>query len=135
MNETDLCKSLVQQAFNHRSMANVGLIDNFEKRELMIRSELWKAAGYNVEEVKHRYENDNVTKSKKLALVSLYKAWSAFSKGLRHAFLAKHSAVFVPRIGTLFNQQKTDDDDETYIVTVFSPAKEFAKALQIDRDE
>jgi hypothetical protein len=49
--------------------------------------------------------------------------------------LAKHSAVFVPRIGTLFNQQKTDDDDETYIVTVFSPAKEFAKALQIDRDE
>lgn len=134
MTETDLCKSLVQQAFNHRAMVNVGLIDGFDRKELVIRTELWRAAGYTVEEVKHRYEVETV-KSKKQALVMLYKAWSAFSKGLRHLFVAKQAAVFVPRIGTFFNTQRTNDDDETVVASVFVPAKELARTMNIEREE
>lgn len=50
INETEICKAVVRAAFDSKSMPNIGLIDNFEKKELMIRNTLWEAAGFKIED-------------------------------------------------------------------------------------
>ena len=62
---------------------------------------MWKAAGLNLEE--GAFSPESAAKGKKLALVTLYKAWSAFSKGLRHTFCDKQRPVTIPKIGSFFN--------------------------------
>ena len=56
MNETDVCKAFVKAAFANRPMPNYGLIDNFDKRELIIRNLLWEAAGFKIEDSTLRYK-------------------------------------------------------------------------------
>ena len=91
MNETDVCKAFVKAAFANRPMPNYGLIDNFDKRELIIRNLLWEAAGFKIEDSTLRYKYALAgIKGKKYSLVCLYKVWSAFTKGLRYILLSKH---------------------------------------------
>jgi long-subunit fatty acid transport protein len=107
----------------------LGLIDQFDKRELLIRSELWKAAGFHIEDSKTRYQVKQATvKGKRFALVMLYKVWSAFSKGLRYTFVTKQQAVNLPKIGVFYNQQ-TSEDALPDVTTVFCASKEVSKAV------
>jgi hypothetical protein len=91
-------------------------------------------------------------KAKKYALVQLYKVWSAFSKGLRHAFIAKQQAVYIPKIGMFFNRQKRSEKSletsprvkegepksatpDMEIESVFCASNELQRLLSFDEDE
>lgn len=127
MNETEICKQIVQKVFGQRTLANVGLIDNQEKQEVNLRAALWKAAGLNLDE--GQFTQDNATKGKKLALVTLYKTWSAFSKGLRHTFIDKQMPVTIPKIGNFFNLQDGED-----VQIVFCASKELQRLLDFSEN-
>jgi hypothetical protein len=55
MNETEICKQIVLSAFHHRTLPNYGLIDNFDKKEIILRAAIWKAAGYHIEDTTTRH--------------------------------------------------------------------------------
>jgi hypothetical protein len=55
-----------------------------------------------------RYSQEQGASAKKNALVTLYKIWSAFTKGLRHTFIEKQKSVIIPKLGS-FNHIKSDD--------------------------
>ena len=57
MNETEICKAVVKSVFSSHLMPNLGLIDNFDKKELIIRNYLWNTAGFNVEESTQRFQH------------------------------------------------------------------------------
>ena len=105
MNETEIAKQIVLQTFSQKSFPNSGLIEHFSERsEIVMRGYLLKAAGVS-------FENDNkhsgqTPKSKKTVLVTVYKVWSAFSKGLRHTLNSKTAPVALPRIGTFYNSKR-----------------------------
>ena len=108
------------------------MIDHFERRELLIRSALWKAAGYHIEDTTTRYQVKQATvKGKRFSLVNLYRIWSAFSKGLRYTFTTKQLPVTLPRIGVFFNQKGSDEAD---VCTVFCASKELQKVMCFDED-
>ncbi|MFO0116895.1 MAG: hypothetical protein ACK521_04540 [bacterium] len=108
------------------------MIDNFEKRELALRTVLWKAAGYHTEDNTTRHFVKQATvKGKKFALVMLYKVWSAFSKGLRYYFVNKQLAVNLPKVGVFFNNTTPDDD----VQTIFCASKELQKVLGFEEEQ
>lgn len=55
MNETDVCKAVVKTAFGTRPLPNYGLVDNFDRKELVIRNMLWESAGFKIEDTTTRY--------------------------------------------------------------------------------
>ena len=63
-------------------------------------------SGYTQDEAPQRTKNlQHGLKAKKLALVSIYKLWSAFTKGLRHTYNVKRKPITVPRIGYFYADQ------------------------------
>lgn len=52
MNETEICKQIVQQVFGHRPLTNLGLIDCFDQNELTLRATLWKAGGLTLQDTR-----------------------------------------------------------------------------------
>ena len=65
-------------------------------------------------------------KSKKQALIMLYKLWSGFTKNLRHLLLGKYESVKFNRIGTFMRCK----DIETGLIEYdFIPTTEFITAM------
>ena len=121
MNEIELQKSLVKEAFTKRAFPNLGLVDgNPQESALAVRNCIWQVCGYLANEkapngfghAKHLQQ-----RSKKKALVMLYKLWSGFSKNLRYQLTQKGvTAVKVPRFGTFSKVV----DDNAPLMTQFS---------------
>lgn len=105
MNEIELQKTLVKQAFTKRAFPNLGLVDgNPNESANATRNYIWQVCGYLANEsapkgfghAKHLQQ-----RSKKKALVMLYKLWSGFSKNLRYQLAQKGvTAVKMAKFGT-----------------------------------
>ena len=108
-------------------MPNVGLLDNHDARTLDIRNYIWQVSGYIQDEGPTRSKNlHHGLKAKKYALVNIYKLWSAFTKGLRHTFNMKKKPIFVPKIGTFYEELGGHQTDN---VMKFVPSGELSSAL------
>ena len=104
MNEIELQKHLVKEAFGKSALPNYGLVDgNPHESALQIRNCVWKAAGYLQNEdcpKGHGHNQRFQVRSKKQALVLLYKLWSGFTKNLRYMMTSKGvQKVKISKIG------------------------------------
>ena len=127
MNETDVQKALVKNAFQSIPFPNVGLIDNHDQKFLAIRNYIWQVSGYTQDDGPARSKNlHHGLKAKKYALVNIYKLWSSFTKGLRHTFNMKKRPIFVPRIGTFYEEKRDQANDSTM---KYIPSGEIIDAL------
>ena len=55
--------------------------------------------------------------------MSIYKLWSAFTKGLRHTFNVKQKPINVPKIGTFYEEQGDHLKDN---IMKFMPSSELS---------
>ena len=58
--------------------------------------------------------------------MSIYKLWSAFTKGLRHTFNVKQKPINVPKIGTFYEEQGDHLKDN---IMKFMPSSELSQAI------
>ena len=83
MNETEIQKALVKAAFNSGDFPNFGLQNYHKQRQIMVRKYLQEISGY-LSDQPAASQSPFGAKSKKYALVAVYKMWSAFTKGLKY---------------------------------------------------
>ena len=102
MNEIEVQKLLVKEAFNKsKAVPDFGGIG--DENGIKLRDYIWKLCGYcETEKDKKGYEKEQpqTTTSKKHALVTMYKLWSAFTKNIRYIIDAKGKSVTLARFGT-----------------------------------
>ena len=129
MNEIELQKALVKEAFNtHKNLPDFGGIG--EEGSLKLRNYIWKVCGFLEHESPKRGHDPSTLStqsSKKHGLVTSYKLWSAFTKNIRYNVDQKCKAVTLPRFGTFARSQ----DDP--LKATFTPSVELAAALGVDR--
>ena len=106
MNETDIQKALVKAAFNMKHFPNCGLQDHHQQKSQLVRQYILDVSGYT-KELSPTTQSPYGPKSKKYAMISLYKLWSAFSKGLKHNASLKHKPILIPQIG-VWSEVKVD---------------------------
>jgi len=135
MNETDLQKQLVKEAFSNKQLPSFGLLEGgaAEAGVNVVRNYLWKVAGYLVAEKFPIGTAQNLkyeVRSKKAALVMLYRLWSAFTKNLRHLLTARgESAVRLTKLGTF---RRTKDSESGLLRFSFHASLELSKQLRCD---
>jgi len=117
---------LVKEAFSKKPMPNFGLIDGGPNEvALSARNYIWQVSGYlqNEKALNGFHHNQRLqVRSKKQALVVLYKLWSGFTKNLRYLLVQKcRSAVRIPKFGTLVRETIGDE-----VVFKFSGSQELA---------
>ncbi len=79
---------LIREAFTKKTFPNYGLVDGSPAdTALTLRNFIWQTAGYLQNEkapIGFHHSQRLQQRSKKLALVLLYKLWSGFTKNLRY---------------------------------------------------
>ena len=103
-------------------MPNFGLIEGSPNEvSLGTRNYIWQVSGYlqNEKALNGFHHNQRLqVRSKKQALVMLYKVWSGFTKNLRYLLVQKgHSAVKMPKFGTFKREQEGDDVTFSFLGT------------------
>lgn len=102
---------------------NCGLQDHHTQKSQLVRQYILEISGYTRELPP---QSPYGPKSKKYAMVALYKLWSAFSKGLRHTANSKHKPILVPQIG-VWAEKASEGEEETTMQ--FHPAVELQNAI------
>ena len=80
---------MVREAFTKKTLPNFGLVEGGSPMEvaLQLRNFIWQTAGYlQNEKAPNGFHHAQrlQQRSKKLALITLYKLWSGFTKNLRY---------------------------------------------------
>ena len=113
MNEIEIQKLIVKEAFNKsKPMPDFGPIG--EDSSIKLRNYIWKVCGYldqgagssptkqtnEQRQAASQTGSEANTKSKKAALVIIYRLWSAFTKNMRYIIEQKGKSVCLNRFGT-----------------------------------
>ena len=129
MNEIEIQKHLVKEAFNKsKSLPDFGSIG--EDNTIKLRNFIWKVCGY-LEEGNEKSPNrqktidqgEQAVKSKKNALVIIYRLWSAFTKNMRNVLEQKSKSVSLNRFG-IFSMSSSNDSK-----VIFIPSSELINML------
>ena len=125
MNEIELQKLLIKEAFSKvKALPDFGGIGN--ENVIKLRNYIWKECGFVSDEEKASMAMSG-SKSKKNALVILYRLWSALTKNIRYIIDAKGKSVVLSRLGT-FARSKMDPQ-----IVAFIPSAELANILETER--
>ena len=125
MNEIEAQKLLVKQAFSKaKALPDFGGIG--DDNSIKLRNYIWKASGFT-EQAQGTKSTDNGLNldaaSKKNALVTLYRLWSAFTKNIRYIIDIKGKSVSLSRFGTFI---RNPDEPQT---AAFIPSSELVNQL------
>ena len=126
MNEIELQKLLIKEAFSKKQLPHLNLIDGSANDvALIVRNYIWQSSGYLQNEKApngfHHSQRLQV-RSKKNALVMLYKLWSGFTKNLRYLLTNKsYASVRISRFGTISRTDADEDDARLNFSFIASP--------------
>lgn len=135
MNEIEIEKNLIKDAFSKKQLPSFGIVDGGSTVvNQTVRNYIWQVAGYLQGEKCPKGFGANKTfhtKSKKIALLMLYRLWSGFTKNLRYTLTQKGAAkVNIDRFG-FFSRCKSSDSDAFKFK--FTPNQALSQHLNSDQ--